>query len=476
MTRLEQPPTTLPQHLTVAERIELGLAARRAVPIAELADHRPDTGRRDPVEILQEQAVSRVPELVPIRYGRMLATPFSFYRGAAAVMAADLADTPVSGFRVQLCGDAHVSNFGLFASPERQLLFDINDFDETYPGPWEWDVKRLVASLEIAAQANGLAPKVRRNIVRGAARRYRSAMADFAAMRELDLWYAKLDTATVEGLVSKPLTKAQLKRLNKTEAKARSRSSVQAFAKLTHLVDGQPRFIATPPLVVPIADLLQDHDREALTELISGLLRDYRATLPSDRQALLDRFRFIDMARKVVGVGSVGTRCWIVLLAGRDETDPLILQVKEAQRSVLADRLPLTMDTFGNQGERVVSGQRLMQAASDIFLGWQSAVGVDGQHRDFYVRQLHDWKGSIETGLMQPAGLAAIAEICAWTLARAHARSGDRIAIAAYLGDGEQFADAMGIFAADYAERNDRDHAALAVAGHTGRVQVESGI
>ncbi|HTZ45014.1 MAG TPA: DUF2252 domain-containing protein [Jatrophihabitans sp.] len=468
---------TTPRPLSVPERRLRGEAARDALPLEQQGAYEPAPNRRDPVAILQGQEVSRVPELVPIRHGRMLVSPFTFYRGAAAVMAADLAARPVSGITVQLCGDAHVSNFGLFGSPERALLFDINDFDETHPGPWEWDVKRLVASLAIAGRDNGFGGKERRGIVRACARRYREAMREFAEQRELDVWYARLDTDNVQQLVSEPLTKSQIRKVDKLAAKARTRDSMQAFAKLTHEVDGHPRIIATPPLVVPIGDLLPEADRATLITALTGLLRSYRRTLPSDRRVLLDRYTFIDMARKVVGVGSVGTRCWIVLMEGRDGMDPLFLQVKEAQPSVLAEHLATGgLPLFRNQGERVVAGQRLMQAASDIFLGWQSVEGIDGEQRDFYVRQLRDWKGSVDIENTAPKGLSGLGEMCGWTLARAHARSGDRIAIATYLGEDEAFEQAMVAFADSYAEQNERDYAALAEAVRTGRVEAESGI
>jgi hypothetical protein len=447
------------------------------VPPERHAEFELPPDRTDPVSLLEKQAETRVPELVPIRHGRMLLSPFTFYRGAAAVMAADLAHTPVSGLMVQLCGDAHLSNFGVFGSPERQLMFDINDFDETYPGPWEWDVKRLGASLVVAGRENGFSTKERREVVRAMARRYQSAMARFAAMGDLDVWYARADLGSTREILSKPLSKAQTKKVGKTGAKARSRDSVSAYAKMVREDDGRHRIIGVPPLIVPVSDLLPDTDRQELESIVTGLLSGYRRTLASDRRLLLDRFWFVDMARKVVGVGSVGTRCWIVLLHGRDTQDPLFLQVKEAQRSVIADYVRAKdLPVYRNEGERVVSGQRLMQAASDIFLGWQSAEGIDGLRRDFYVRQLRDWKGSAVPETMAPADMIAYTEICAWSLARAHARSGDRIAIAAYLGEDDKFARAMGEFAERYADQNDRDHAALAAAGRSGRVEVQAGL
>jgi uncharacterized protein (DUF2252 family) len=472
--RTPQPSTAL---LTPSERAAKGIAARAEVPPERHAEFAPSTDRPDPISLLVSQGDSRLPELVPIRYGRMLVSPFTFYRGAAAVMAADLAVTPVSGLTVQLCGDAHLANFGTFGSPERKLIFDINDFDETYPGPWEWDVKRLAASFVVAGRENGFSTKERRGVVRATVQRYQAAISAFAKMRELDVWYARADVDTAQGLLTKPLSKTQTKRVSKNLAKAHTRDSVQAYGKLVGEIDGQRRIIGAPPLIVPVADLLPDADREALEATVRGLLTGYRRTLPSDRRVLLDRFTFVDMARKVVGVGSVGTRCWIVLLRGRDEDDPLFLQVKEAQRSVLADHVRTQgLPTFRNEGERVVAGQRLMQSATDIFLGWEAAEGIDGQRRDFYVRQLRDWKGSAVPETMAPKAMAALGEICAWSLARAHARSGDRIALASYLGEDDAFARAIIEFSERYADQNERDHAALAEAGRLGLVLVEAGL
>jgi uncharacterized protein (DUF2252 family) len=453
------------------------MAARAQVSPERHAEFEPHEERPDPVSLLERQAESRVPELVPIRHGRMLLSPFTFYRGAAAVMAADLAGTPVSGLTVQLCGDAHLSNFGVFGSPERQLMFDINDFDETCPGPWEWDVKRLAASLVVAGRENGFTTKERRGVVRTTVRKYVSAMARFATLGELDVWYARADLASAGEILSKPVSRAQAKKIGRSGARARTRDSVQAYGKMVRETDGHRRIVGVPPLIVPVADLLPDADRQALELTISGLLSRYRRTLPSDRRVLLDRFWFVDMARKVVGVGSVGTRCWVVLLHGHDQTDPLFLQVKEAQRSVIADYVRAKdLPVYRNEGERVVSGQRLMQAASDIFLGWENAEGIDGMRRDFYVRQLRDWKGSAVPETMPPGDMAAYGEICAWSLARAHARSGDRIAIAAYLGEDDAFARAISEFSERYADQNERDHAALAEAGRTGRVEVQPGL
>ncbi|WP_084729590.1 DUF2252 domain-containing protein [Streptacidiphilus neutrinimicus] len=464
-----------PPRLTPAQRAELGERARAKVPLAEHEQFGAGPGREDPVAILERQAQSRVPELVPVRYGRMLVSPFTFYRGAAAVMAEDLAGTPVSGLTAQLCGDAHLSNFGLFASPERRLMFDVNDFDETYPGPWEWDVKRLAASLEIAARENSFSRKERRKIVTAAVRGYQKAMAGFAGMRNLDVWYASADVEEVRSLLASHLNKTRKAMLKEGVAKAQAHDSLRAFRKLTETVDGQRRIIADPPLIVPVADLLPGDLQSTFHAVMQSLLARYRSTLQSDRRVLMESFELVDMARKVVGVGSVGTRCWIALFTGRDSDDPLFLQIKEAQRSVLEDVVQ-GGPSFANEGERVVHGQRLMQAASDIFLGWESAEGIDGQRRDFYIRQLADWKGSVDIEQLVPTGLAMYGRLCGWTLARAHARSGDSIAIAAYLGDDKTFAQAVAEFSALYADQNEIDFAALQQADRENRITVELGL
>ena len=456
-----------PVHLAPAERAAKGEAARKAVPLGAHAGFDAGPDRADPVAVLERQADSRVAELVPVRHGRMLVSPFTFYRGAAAVMAADLARTPGSGLEVQLCGDAHLSNFGLFASPERRLMFDVNDFDETYPGPWEWDVKRLAASLEIAARENGFTPKERAKIQRAAVRGYQRAMSGFAGMRQLDIWYVRADVEDITQMLAG--------QLDKTIAKAHTRDSMRAFGKLTEVVGDRRRIVADPPLVVPIADLLSEQERAAFQTVILDVLGRYQASMPSDRRRLVQAYRFVDLARKGVGVGSVGTRCWIALMTGRDSDDPLFLQVKEAQPSVLAEFLPHG-PAYVSEGERVVQGQRLMQAASDIFLGWESSEGIDGRHRDFYVRQLADWKGSVDIGQMVPGGLARYGELCGWTLTRAHARSGDSIAIAAYLGDDKTFAHAIAEFSSLYADQNERDFAALEQAARDGRITAEHGL
>ncbi|GAA1247267.1 DUF2252 domain-containing protein [Kitasatospora nipponensis] len=458
--------------LTPAERAERGRAARARAPRSSHGDFEPAASRPDPVDVIERQSATRLQELVPIRYGRMTESPFRFYRGAAAIMAGDLAGTPASGLRAQLCGDAHLLNFRLLASPERNLLFDINDFDETLPGPWEWDVKRLATSMVIAARENGYSARERAVIVTTTVRSYRERMRELAQMKNLDVWYARADAAQLEAAGYGGLHKRGRKRVRGTLAKARTRDSLQAFEKLTEMVDGERRITSTPPLVTPLGELLAGQQRSVLEEQIRGLIQSYRRSLPTDRRHLLGQFTLADMARKVVGVGSVGTRCWIILLLGRDGGDPLFLQAKEADESVLAAHAGAS--EYATQGERVVAGQRLMQAASDIFLGWERAQGIDGRERDFYVRQLRDWKGIAEPALMVPQGMALFGRVCGATLARAHARSGDRIAIAAYLGRGDVFDRALVRFAESYADCNEHDHLALLDAVRSGRVTAEA--
>ncbi len=461
-------------HLTPAERAARGKAARAEVPRSSHAAWDAPSGRPDPVGLLEEQAESRVQELVPIRYGRMLASPFAFYRGAAYLMASDLASTPRSGFVVQACGDAHVSNFGLFGSPERELLFDINDFDETTPGPWEWDVKRLAASLAIAGRNNGFSDRERAEVVLGAAGGYRSAMREFAAMRNLEVWYAH--ERIQEGLprLRALLDKKNMKEADRLVTKAKTKDSLEAFGKLTHIVDGERRIISDPPLVVPVEELLPPDRAEEFLATIRDLIRSYRRTLQGDRKHLLEDFRFSHLARKVVGVGSVGTRAWIALMLGRDDRDPLFLQAKEAQASVLEPFVGKSR--YANHGQRVVEGQRLMQAASDIFLGWNRLTGIDGVERDFYLRQLRDWKGSWAPEAMVPQAMGIYGRMCGWTLARAHARSGDRIAIASYLGGSDAFDRAIVAFSETYADQNDRDYAALQAAVKANEIESTTGV
>jgi uncharacterized protein (DUF2252 family) len=474
MTSIRDPGAAV-AHLSVAERVARGRAARKEVPRSTHAVFEPASGRVDPVELLERQAETRVPELVPIRYGRMLVSPFTFYRGAAMIMAHDLAATPRSGLTVQCCGDAHLSNFGVFASPERQLMFDVNDFDETLPGPWEWDVKRLAVSMLIAARDNGFPAKEQDRIVLDTVGEYRTAMAEFAAMKNLDVWYSHLDIESVLADYGSQFKPAAIKRTQKALAKARTKDSMAAFAKLTRVVDGKARIVDQSPLIVPIDQLAQGRERDDIFEELHQLLRDYRETLEFDRRILIEQFDLTDLARKVVGVGSVGTRAWIALLLGRDGQDPLFLQMKEAEASVLED--VLDPSEFSNHGQRVVVGQRLMQATSDIFLGWLHVEsGLDGNDRDFYARQLKDWKGSAEIEQMVPKGMATYGKLCGWTLARAHARSGDRIAIAAYLGNGTSFDRAIVEFSKAYAEQNQRDYQALSAAVESGRIAAETGL
>jgi uncharacterized protein (DUF2252 family) len=456
------------------ERAERGRAARSETPRSSHAEWTAAKNRPDPVALLEQQAATRVPELLPIRYGRMAASAFAFYRGGAYVMASDLANTPVSGMRAQLCGDAHLSNFGGFASPERDLVFDLNDFDETLPGPWEWDVKRLAASLAIAGRDHGFTAKQRRSIVQATVQLYRLAMQRLAGMGELAIWYERVDAGTLREQLGTQATARQAKQFEKTVAKAKRKDSTRAFTKLASTIDGRPRIIADPPLLVPITDLLPELEEQRFREGMQGIFEAYRETLPEDRRGLLDRYEFVDLARKVVGVGSVGTRAWVMLLIGRDAGDPLFLQAKEARPSVLE---PFAgKSEFGNQGKRVVQGQRLMQAASDVFLGWVRTTGVDGKRRDFYVRQLWDWKTSADVESMLPSGMEIYGQLCGWTLARAHARSGDAIAIAAYLGNGDSFDRALAEFAEKYAEVNEQDHLALIQAIEDGRVEAVAGI
>ncbi len=462
-------------HLTPAERRARGAEARAAVPREAHATFDPGSGRPDPIALLAEQGATRVPELMPVRWGRMMVSPFTYYRGAALPMASDLATTPVSGLAVQACGDAHLSNFGLFGSAERRLVFDVNDFDETLPGPWEWDVKRLAASLEVAARSNGFTGKERRKIVTDSVTSYRQAMRTFAGMTNLEVWYMRADADDLTDQLRSQMKARQRKAVGKGLSKARTRDSMEELGKLTVLVDGQPRIISDPPLVVPIEELLPNRmERTALESRLNEIIGKYRRTLETDRRYLLDQYVFADLARKVVGVGSVGTRCWIVLMLGRDHADPLFLQVKEANESVLSRFVGASR--FANQGQRVVVGQRLMQATSDIFLGWQRTDGLDAQQRDFYVRQLRDWKFSLDIDAMVPRGMRLYGQLCGWTLARAHARSGDRIAIAAYLGGSAVFDEAITQFAGAYADQNERDHQALVDAVASGRITAEQGL
>ena len=460
--------------LTADERLAQGKAIRATVPLESHAELYLNASRPDPVSLLEEQDASRVPELVPVRHGRMAVSAFTFYRGAAKVMASDLAGTPRSGLVTQLCGDAHLSNFGMFGSPERKLVFDINDFDETLPGPWEWDVKRLGASLAVASQANGYSDKQRRGIVAASSRAYRRGMAEFAGMGDLEVWYSHADMSEVRKLLAAQLDSKRLKAVDKMISKAQTKDSLQALSKLCTPTDEGPKITADPPLIVPLSDLVPESELEDLQARFHALIRQYRQSLQSDRRSLLESYRFVDMARKVVGVGSVGTRCWIVLLVGRDNNDPLFLQVKEAGPSVLSDHLGKS--EYTNNGHRVVAGQLLMQQASDIFLGWQRTTGIDGESRDFYVRQLRDWKGSVLVDALLPKGMKLYAQLCGWCLALAHARSGDRIAISGYLGDTAAFDEALAEYSDRYAAINATDHSAFTHAIADGRITAQSGL
>jgi len=462
-----------------AARAARGRAARKDVPRDAHAAFEPAAGRADPVTLLEQQAAGRVPELLPIRYGRMLASPFAFYRGAALLMATDLAPAAVTGLTVQACGDAHLSNFGVFASPERRLVFDVNDFDETLPAPWEWDVKRLAASIEVAGRDNGLSQVKRRQAVLAAAGRYRTAMRGLAGRTELGVWYAPAELDQLSAKYLAILARPERKLADADLARIRDRDGMHALGRLVRPVKGKPRFVDEPPLVVPVGDLPHGEVPDMTRADLVAVMDRYQSTLQSDRQHLIGRFRVSDVARKVVGVGSVGMRCWIVLLTGRDSEDLLILQLKEAVASVLATGGGVRAGGagFASQGERVVQGQRLMQESTDILLGWHppQAGAVPGTG-DWYGRQLRDWKFSLTVEAMGPRALQTYGELCGHALAGAHARSGDRIAIAAYLGGSDVFDQAMADFAASYADQNERDHAALAAAVTAGRVKAQTGV
>ena len=424
--------------------------------------------------VLAAQAALRLQELVPIRYGRMLASPFTFYRGGAAVMAADLAPTPVSGIVVQACGDAHISNFGAFAAQDRRVVFGPNDFDETLPGPWEWDVKRMAASAEIAGRDIGLPADRRQRIVAGCVREYREGMHGFANESHLDVWYDRLNASELVDRFGGTLGAKGRILFAKPFVNARRKTSLRAVEKLTERVEGELRFRSVPPLLVRLGDLIDPADAREETDYVRVLLEEYAASLDEDRRYLFGTYRFVDMARKVVGVGSVGTRAWVLLLVGRAGKDPLVLQMKEATASVLEPYLGAS--EFEHHGERVVRGQRISHAAIDIFLGWQRSQGLDGHEHDFYIRQLWDWKASIDLSNMTESGLHAYTRACGWSLARAHARSGDRLAIAAYLGASSNFDDAIARFASAYADQNELDHQRLADAVATGEVLAEFGV
>jgi uncharacterized protein (DUF2252 family) len=460
--------------VTAADRAAQGKAARTATPRSSHADFQPSPDRSDPVDILERQARTRVPDLVPIRYGRMLVSPFAFYRGGAAIMAEDLAATPRSGLTVQCCGDAHLSNFGVFASPDRRLVFDLNDFDETLPGPWEWDVKRLASSILIAAQSNDFRKRDQRRAVLDCVSTYRTMMAGFAGMGDLEVWYSRIEIESVLAQYADQFKPRAVKDTRKLLAKARTKNSSSALTKLTELVDGKPRIVDASPLIVPIHKLGGPREREGTIDDVRRILGVYRDSLPIERRHLFDQFEFTDLARKVVGVGSVGTEAWIALFLGPVDNEPLFLQIKEAQPSVLEEYAGES--EFDNHGERVVVGQRLMQASSDIFLGWLRVDADTDDRTDYYARQLKDWKGAAEIDQMNQEALAAYARLCGGTLARAHARTGDRVAIAAYLGGSDAFDRAILAFAEAYAEQNTRDYQALQAAVQSGRIVAETGV
>ena len=468
-------------HISDEDSKAKGKQARSKCPRDSHAAFEPPADRPDPVALLESQAATRVPELVPIRYGRMLVSPFTFYRGAALVMASDLSGTPRSGLNAQICGDAHLSNFGVFGSPERQLVFDCNDFDETHPGPWEWDVKRLAASIVVAGRNLGFSKANRVEAIIRLGQRYREVMRMMASMSNLEVWYSNVE---IEGLVdalkqaaasSGSKSQAHMAAAaTKTTSKAMTKDSMRALNKLTRVVDGKRVIISDPPLVMTLEDLFPGEDPYQHEALFREVIRKYRQSLPTDRKHLLEQYKFSQIARKVVGVGSVGTRCWIVLMHGPRHDDVLFLQAKEAEASVL-ERFT-KKSQYTNHGARVVAGQRLMQASSDIMLGWQRTSGIDGVPRDYYVRQLQDWKGSIDTDDAIPEGMKVYGELCAHTLARGHARSGDRIAIAAYLGNNAAFDKALARFAESYADQNERDYEAFAAACKSGRLHAEEGL
>ncbi|HKB34119.1 MAG TPA: DUF2252 domain-containing protein [Candidatus Dormibacteraeota bacterium] len=461
-------------HLTPDERIARGRAARAKVPRSSHGVFAPSASRPDSVALLEKQAATRLPELVAIRHGRMLVSPLTFFRGAALVMASDLGSLPIAGIRTQVCGDAHISNFGAYASPERRMIFDVNDFDETLPGPWEWDVKRLVASLAVAGSNNRFTLAQRRSIVMAAAAEYRNAMSGFAGMPTIDVWYSHVDVDELLLQVKTDMSPSEYKQLTKDVTKARSLDSARVFSKLTKSVDGKPRFVSEPPVTVPVSKLYPKREAERIERSLLDVVNGYRSTLPNERRHLLDGYRFVELARKVVGVGSVGTWAWILLFVGRDEFDPLVLQAKEAEESVLEAFAGSSQ--FKDHGERVVSGQRLMQAVSDIFLGWQRMRGPDGREHHYYVRQFRDWKWSPDVSTLSASALKIWGQLCAWTLAHGHARSGDCIAIAAYLGQGDTFDRAMASFAEAYADQNESDYMVFRKAVKAGRITAATGV
>ena len=460
-------PEYLPRH-SLDERRVHGRDLRARVPHERHATWVPPAARVDPISMLERQGESRIEELLPIRYGRMAASPFAFFRGGAAIMAADLAGTPTGGLRAQLCGDAHLMNFGMFETPERSLVFGLNDFDETLPGPIEWDVKRLAASVEIAGRDLGFDPADRNRAVLATVRAYREAMVAFAEQRNIEVWTARLPAEELRLRLAGMADRRSDHAVKKSIDKALRHDHLAAFDKLIECEDGDVRFTSDPPLLVPVEELLHGDQRSRYVEVITGFLEQYRESLSPHLRALVESYRFVNMARKVVGVGSVGTRAWVVLFEGRDAGDPLLLQVKEAQHSVLEPYAGAS--AFSSQGRRVVEGQRFMQTASDSLLGWYRLNALDGQMHDFYVRQLWDGKSSIDVTKLTAAGLRAYGDSCGWTLARGHARSGDRVATAAFLGHDDTFDRAIAAFATTYADLNEADHARLVEAIDRGRV------
>jgi uncharacterized protein (DUF2252 family) len=469
------PRTSTVEHPTREERAARGKTARRVMPRVDQGAWDASERTLQPIDLLLQQAVTRVPELVPIRHGRMAASPFAYYRGAALPMVADLATRPHSGLMVQLCGDAHLSNFGGFASPERELVFDVNDFDETAPGPFEWDVKRLAASLQVAARGRAFDSTTASSVTVGGARGYQQAIREFAGMSNLEIWYSRLDVNEVTRRWGAGVDPKRLKLFQANVAKASAKDQIKARTKLTRVDTDGLRFVSDPPLLIPVNELFNDSEASRLITVIQETIRSYRRSLQGDRRRLLEKYRFVDLARKVVGVGSVGTRAWVALFVGRDDGDTVILQIKEAEASVL-ERF-VAKSPYTNHGQRVVEGQRLMQASSDIFLGWQRvAEGVDGRPHDYYVRQLWDWKLSPDVDTMTPEVLGAYAQMCGWTLARAHARSGDAVAISSYVGASDTFPEAIGRFATVYADQNEFDHRTLQKAIANGKIEAVAGV
>lgn len=444
---------------TRTELLAAGKKLRETCPRSSHSEWKPPQDRRDPVELMESADEGRIPELIPIRHGRMLRSPFTFFRGAALNMAADLAGTPATGMRVQACGDAHLMNFGAFATPERRVIFDLNDLDETLPAPWEWDVKRLAASIVLASRSNGFSEADARNATLAGVRSYREHMAEYSEMRTLEVWYASIGIEQLQEMIK---DKDARQRHQKVLSKARERSAAEHdFPKLAAMAGAQPRIRDNPPLIYH----LQDEAEESLRTRVRAAFAEYRNSMQEDRRVLLDRFDFKDIAIKVVGVGSVGTMCAVILMMASAE-DPLFLQVKEARTSVLEPYAGAS--TSPNHGQRVVNGIRLMQSASDIFLGW--TTGREGRH--FYIRQLRDMKIGPQVELFTSGVLTQYAEFCAWTLARAHARSGEPAQITGYLGKSDTFDEAVADFAIAYGDQTERDYEVLLKAARSGRLEV----